>query len=207
VGVDTETEEGTTKVMVAVEPVPGVTVAAVVVTAVPPLLGVRVTVTLAGEIDPLGNPEPVTDTVVRPGSADVGLVAEPSTKLASFTVKPFVIESVSPPVTTVTLLAPNVAVSLITMLAVALVALTTVTGPAAPAAAPPTEMFGPKAACDTPLTKFVYLPLIVTVRVCPCSPELGERDVIVDVGLTVSAEEFELWNGVPVVVVPEIETS
>jgi len=181
-------------------------VVAVVVTAVPPLLGVSVTVTLAGEIVPLGNPDPVTDTVVSPGSADVG-VAEPSTTLASFTVKPFVIESVSPPVTTVTLLGPSVAVSLIEIFAVALVALTTVTGPAAPAAAPSTEMSEPKVACDTPLTKFVYLPLIVTVRVCPCSPVLGETDVIVDVGSTVRFDEFELWNGVPAVVAPEIETS
>jgi hypothetical protein len=74
VGVDTEIDAGTRKAIVFVVPVPGVTPVAVVVTAVPPL-GVSVTVTLAGEIVPLGNPEPVTDTVVSPACPDVGLVA------------------------------------------------------------------------------------------------------------------------------------
>ena len=95
----------------------------------------------------------------------------------------------------------------ITIFAVALVALTTPTKPLVPGAAPPTEMFGPKFACVTPLTKLVYLPLMVTEMVCPCSPVLGEIDVMDDGGSTVRFEEFELWNAVPVVVWPEIETS
>jgi hypothetical protein len=93
------------------------------------------------------------------------------------------------------------------MLAVALVAVVTVIGPGVPGGAPPTETSGPKLATETPFTKFVYLPLMVTVRLAPCSALLGETDVITDVGSTVSAEALELWNGVPVVVAPEIETS
>jgi len=95
----------------------------------------------------------------------------------------------------------------ITIFAVALVALTTPTNPLAPGNAPPTEMFGPKFACVTPLTKLVYLPLMVTETVCPCSPLFGESDVMDDGGLIVRFEVFELWNAVPVVVWPEIETA
>ena len=95
----------------------------------------------------------------------------------------------------------------ITIFAVALVALTTPTRPFAPAAAPPTEIFGPKFAWVTPLTKFVYLPLMVTEKVCPCSPVVGEIDVMNEGGLIVRFEEFELWNALPVMVWPEIVTA
>ena len=79
-----------------------------------------------------------------------------------------------------------------TIFAVALVALTTPTRPLAPGADPPTEMFGPKFAWVTPLTKLVNLPLIVTETVCPCNPVAGEIDAIDEGGSIVSAEEFEL---------------
>jgi hypothetical protein len=78
----TEIEAGIKKATVSVVPVPGVTLLAVVVTGVPPLLGVSVTVTLAGEIVPLGNPEPVTETLVSPACPEVGLVAAFSVTLA-----------------------------------------------------------------------------------------------------------------------------
>jgi len=73
---------------VLVDPVPGATLDAVVVMAVPPDLGVKVTVTFAGQIVPLGNPEPVTEAVVTPACAVVGVVVEPSFTLASFIAKP-----------------------------------------------------------------------------------------------------------------------
>jgi hypothetical protein len=50
-----------------------VTADAVVITALP-LAGVSVTVTFAGGIVPLGNPVPVTETVVTPDVPVVGLV-------------------------------------------------------------------------------------------------------------------------------------
>src|SRR5258708_31666859 len=131
------------------ERVPGVTLGAGLVTAVPPLFGVSVTVTPAGKIAPLGNPEPVTVTVVTPATPVVGLVELPRATLASFTVKALASDTVSLPVTTVTLRLPTAAVLLITMLAVALVELVTVTGPVAPATAPPTAMSAPKFACVT----------------------------------------------------------
>ena len=87
-GVSTEIEAGTRKLTVLVDPVPGVTLDAVVVNALPPDLGVSVTVTFAAQIVPLGNPEPVTEAVVTPACAVVGVVAEPSFTLASFTAKP-----------------------------------------------------------------------------------------------------------------------
>src|SRR5258708_40302112 len=115
---------------------PGVTVVAVVVPPAPLPFGVSVTVTLAGKIVPLGNPEPVTDTVVTPACPVVGLVAEPSATLASFTVKPLATDAGRLPVSTATGRAPSDAEMLIAMLAVAVVELVTVTGPYAPIAAP-----------------------------------------------------------------------
>ena len=87
-GVATEIEAGTKKLTVLVDPVPGVTLDAVVVVAVPPAFGVSVTVTFAAQIVPLGNPEPVTEAVVTPACAVVGVVAELSLTLASFIAKP-----------------------------------------------------------------------------------------------------------------------
>ena len=78
----TEIEVGIRNAIVSLVPVPGVTPLAVVVTGVPPLFGVSVTVTLAGEIVPLGNPEPVTETVVSPACPEVGMVAAFSVTLA-----------------------------------------------------------------------------------------------------------------------------
>ena len=50
--------------------------------------------------------------------------------------------------------------------AVKLVALLTVTGPNAPAAAPPTAMPGPKLAFVVPLAQLVNAPVTVTLSVC-----------------------------------------
>ena len=86
-----------------VDPVPGVTLDAVVVMAVPPALGVKVTVTFAAQMVPLGNPEPVTEAVVTPACAVVGVVAEPSLTLASFIEKPLASVAVCALVITVTL--------------------------------------------------------------------------------------------------------
>ena len=60
------------KPTIFVEPTTVPTLDAVVVTALP-ALGVNVTVTAEAEIVPLGNPEPVTDTLVTPGCPDEGL--------------------------------------------------------------------------------------------------------------------------------------
>ena len=54
----------------------------------------------------------------------------------------------------------------VTRLAVRLVALLTVTGPNAPAVAPPTEMPGPKLALVVPLAQFVNAPVTLTLSVC-----------------------------------------
>ena len=49
---------------------------AVVLLDAPPPDGVNVTLTLAGEMVPAGNPEPVTDSAVIPGWPTVGAAAE-----------------------------------------------------------------------------------------------------------------------------------
>jgi hypothetical protein len=62
--------------------------------------------------------------------------------------------STSAPVVTTTWSGPTFAFEAITMLAVAVVRLVTVTVPAVPAAAPPTEIPGPKLAVVPPCKKF-----------------------------------------------------
>jgi hypothetical protein len=56
-------------------PVTVATVLAVVVTAGPPDGGVSATVTAAGEIVPVGNPDPMTVTTWTPGCAADGATA------------------------------------------------------------------------------------------------------------------------------------
>jgi hypothetical protein len=60
------------KPTILVEPITVPTLDAVVVTGLP-LEGVSVTVTAAGEMVPLGKPEPVTETLVTPGCPEAGL--------------------------------------------------------------------------------------------------------------------------------------
>jgi hypothetical protein len=55
-----------------------VTLVAVVVVAAPPPEGVSVTVTLAGGIVPLGNPDPVTDSTEIPAWPVAGAAAAAS---------------------------------------------------------------------------------------------------------------------------------
>jgi hypothetical protein len=64
-----------------------------------------------------------------------------------------------------------------TTLAVALVGLVTLIGPAAPAAAPPTAIPAPNIACVLPLAKLMFDPLIVTVAVVPAFAESGLSEI------------------------------
>ena len=70
-------------------------------------------------------------------------------------VKPLTIAACSAPVVTVTVWEPVAAAGSMTMEAVALVELLTVTGPGCPSAAPPTAMPAPKLATVVPCTKCV----------------------------------------------------
>jgi hypothetical protein len=86
----------------------------------------------------------------------------------------------SAPVVTVTgALNPGAAPESIVICAVAVEELVTVTGPAEPRDAPPTEIPGPKVACVTPCWKFVNIPLIATEIICPGCAWDGERVEIV----------------------------
>ena len=79
------------------------------------------------------------------------------------TVKPSMTCSTSAPVVTVTFWACSVAPFAITSEALAVVGLVTVMMPAAPFAAPFTEIFGPKLAVVVPFTQFVNSPVRFTV--------------------------------------------
>jgi hypothetical protein len=81
-----------------------------------------------------------------------------------------------------------------------------VTGPIAPAVAPPTEIEGPKLAVVAPWKKFENEPVIVTLKVCPGFPNAGESSVIDAGGLIVRAELFVLANAEPCSADPDIDT-
>ena len=85
-----------------------------------------------------------------------------------------VVVSVLPPVMTSIVRAPVEAERSMTTLAVAVVALVTLMGPAAPAAAPPTDIPAPNIhACELPFVKVMFDPLIVTVALVPAFAESG----------------------------------
>jgi len=111
------------------------------------------------------------------------------------------------PVVTVTSLRPTEAAASIDSEAVAVVAPVTVTGPNAPLVPPPTETPAPKLACVEPCTKSVAVPLMVTVRVCPCCPVVGEIEEIDAPGITVTDALFVLANATEVDVAPEMDTT
>ena len=111
-------------------------------------------------------------------------------------------EAVCEPVVTVTVTAPAAAVELTAICAVAVVGLVTVTGPAWPCAAPPTETPGPKLATVVPCMKLVYCPVIDTERLSPTLPELGISDVIWAAGRIVNPPASEaVWPPVMTVTV------
>ena len=83
--------------------------------------------------------------------------------------------SCSEPVATSVVRTPPAALPLIVTWAVALVGLTTVTGPRAPSAAPPTEVPAPKLATVDPCTNPGLDLLMVTATVLPGFPELGVK--------------------------------
>jgi hypothetical protein len=121
-------------------------------------------------------------------------------------VKPFVSVSVWTPVSTVTVTAPSVAPAPMAKLATATVGLLTVTGPNAPAAAPPTAMPGPKLATVLPWKKLVYSPVMVTCTCCPAPPEDGlmaASDAREAGGLSVTCALFPLMNVTKLSAVPE----
>ena len=111
------------------------------------------------------------------------------------------------PVLTVTARGPGGAAASIPSCATAVVALDTVTGPAAPSAAPPTEIPAPKLATVEPCTKLVYAPVIVTDKVWPGDPVFGAIERICAAGFTVRLAVLELANAAFVVVAPLIETA
>src|SRR5688572_5427402 len=75
----------------------------------------------------------------------------------------------------------------------------TATGPEVPAAAPPTEMPGPKLAVVVPEGKLVPTGIMVTLIVEPVPPEAGES---VKLGcVTVNDTEFALWYPEPAKVI------
>jgi hypothetical protein len=111
------------------------------------------------------------------------------------------------PVLTVTARGPGDAAASITNCATALVALDTVTAPAEPSAAPPTEIPAPKLATVEPCTKLVYAPVIVTERLLPGDPVKGVTEGICGAGFNVRLAVLELANATFVVVAPLIETA
>jgi hypothetical protein len=118
-------------------------------------------------------------------------------------VKPFVSVSVWTPVSTVTVTAPSVAPAPMAKLATATVGLLTVTGPNAPAAAPPTAMPGPKLATVLPWKKLVFSPVMVTCTCCPAPPEAGLTEATEAEALRVTCALFPLMNVTPLSAVPE----
>jgi hypothetical protein len=85
--------------------------------------------------------------------------------------------------------------------------LVTVIGPKAPAAAPPTEIPGPKLANVAPWKKKVNFALIVTATLLPTCPDAGFNEVIEAGGLIVTADVLPLVKlDVPSAVVPDTET-
>src|SRR5581483_9411598 len=110
------------------------------------------------------------------------------------------------PVRTVTAIGPGVAVGETASCTVPVVGDCTVTGPKAPAAAPPTLMPGPNIAWVEPWTKLVNSVVIATVTVVPGSALAGVSDTIRGGGLIVSAAVFVLAKATPVVVLPLSDT-
>ena len=94
------------------------------------------------------------------------------------TMNPAVSAAVCAPVLTMTVRGPGDAAAPITTCATAAVALETVTGPAAPSAAPPTEIPAPKLATVEPWTKVVNAPVMVTERLWPGFPVAGVAERI-----------------------------
>src|SRR5215469_9699948 len=76
VGAASEIEAGTVKLTRRVEPTTVVTAVAAVFTGTPPPVGLRLTVVLVPVIVPVGNPDPVTLTLVTPGCAVEGEAAD-----------------------------------------------------------------------------------------------------------------------------------
>jgi hypothetical protein len=88
VGTTTTTDAGTVNVTRRVVPATVVTAVAWVATAAPPVAGVSVTVTFAAAIVPTGKFDPVTLTLVTPGSAALGEVLGKSVTAIGLWVRP-----------------------------------------------------------------------------------------------------------------------
>jgi hypothetical protein len=118
---------------------------------------------------------PTIDTVTLvPGFAEFGVTY--STIGEPFTVKAFASDSCSAPVLTATVRVANGALAEIVSDAVAVVALSTVTGPYAPDTPVPTATPGPKLASVVPCAKCVFNPVMVTTTDCPASALFGATE-------------------------------
>jgi hypothetical protein len=89
VGDDTDTVEGTIKPTLYSVPATFVTVLAGKVIAEPPAVGVRVTVTVAGVIVPVGNPLPRSVMFVMPGCPEDGVTEVRVTEAAVASLQTF----------------------------------------------------------------------------------------------------------------------
>jgi hypothetical protein len=70
-----------------------------------------------------------------------------------------------------------------------------------------TVMPAPKLATVEPCRKLEYFPATTTASDCPVWPLFGVTVEMLAAGFTVSEAELELWNAVPVEVVPAIVTA
>jgi hypothetical protein len=122
--------------------------------------------------------EPSIATVrTCPGEAEDGL--SEAIVAAPLTVKPLISEGCSLPVCTEMVRAPSAALFATLTMAVAVVALVTVTGPKFPCRPEPMEIPGPKLATVVPCTKCVPDPVIVTVMDCAGKAEFAMTDTMV----------------------------
>ena len=129
-----------------------------------------------------------------------------STGVPLVTVKPLLSVATSVPVRTVTVRAPLVTDEDTISFAIAVVELRTVTGPNAPAAAPPTPIPGPNDAWEMNGRKWLKVPLIVTTILCPGAAVFGVMDWIIAGGSIDNDALFLLEKVWPACVVPATET-
>jgi hypothetical protein len=116
-----------------------------------------------------------------------------------------VLSAISLPVAITTGLLWTDALAAIAICADADVALVTVTGPGEFAAAPPTEIPGPKLAVVAPWAKLEKVPLMAIESDCPCFPVAGTKATLAG-GSMVRFAVFVLLKATPPAVVPAMLT-
>ncbi len=175
-------------------PLAGLTLVAAKFADGPPLTvaGARYTVVCAASMAAAGKPVPEIETTA-PACPPAGTVCAASVTTllggggAWVTVNPLASCAWTLPVWTVTVRAPNAAPGSICKVAVMVVVLETSTGPAAPNAAPPTPIPGPKDATVAPCTNPVPCPVTAALTVCPAGAEEGVTDTTLGSGSMVNA--------------------